>query len=146
MLRMDEMLRISVVREDTSTSRARCLLAFVTSSTSNSADALHSDGPSSGRPDDDHNVVARYLLSDVTLLRLSRSDVDTYFVDSVYVVAVFGHAFLRSDSQQDAAGLGFSHRVVKYVKRVSQRGRAPLELLAMSADEIDCMRSSGSES
>ena len=87
------MLRISVVRENTSTSRARCLLTFVTSSTSSSADALHSDGPSSGRPDDDHNVVAWYLLLDVMLLRLSRSDVDTYFVDAVYVVAVFGHTF-----------------------------------------------------
>ena len=69
-LRVDGMLRISIIREHASTSRGRCLHAFVTAFAGTSAKAP--DGPSSSRPDDDHEVVACYLFSDLMLLRQSR--------------------------------------------------------------------------
>ena len=71
-LRVDGMLRISVIRERVSTSQGRCLPAFVTAFVGTSAKALHNDGPSSSRADVDHKVVACYLFSDLMLLRQSR--------------------------------------------------------------------------
>ena len=96
-LRVDGMLRISVIRERVSTSQGRCLLAFVTAFVGTSAKALHSESatqrwsifqPSRCRPQG--GCMLSLFGFDVAA---AVAHVDTYSVNAADVVAVFGDAF-----------------------------------------------------